>query len=188
MRRLFNNVISVIHSAIRFGLLKIFNWNGLSVKLIERFSPNIVFEINRGAKVRLGKMVRAHSGCKFKVRKNAELIIEDGVKINYNCIFVCREKIVVGAGTEFGPSVYIYDHDHDFRAEGGVKAGKFKTAPVKIGNNVWIGANTMILRGTTIGNNCVIGAGSVVSGRIPDNSVLVQKREATILPIDSAKG
>lgn len=178
MRRQFNNIISVAHSAIRFGFLKLVNGKSFSANIVERFSPNVVFEMTKGAKVKLGKMVRAHSGCKFKVRRNAELIIEDGVKINYNCIVACHEKIVVGAGTEFGPSVYLYDHDHDFRA--GLKNNKFKSAPIVIGKNCWIGANTMILRGTTIGDNCVIGAGSVVHGEIPANSIFVQKRNDAV--------
>lgn len=44
-------------------------------------------------------------------------------------------------------------------------------SPIKIGNNVFIGTNSILLPGTTIGDNCVIGAGSVVKGSIPSNSV-----------------
>lgn len=178
MRRLFNNFISVIHSAIRFGLLKLMHGKNFSTCLVERFSPNVVFEMANGAKVKLGKKVRAHSGCKFKIRRNAELVIGDEVKINYYCIFACHEKITIGAGTEFGPSVYLYDHDHDFKA--GLKKSKFKKAPIVIGKNCWIGAHTVILRGTIIGDNCVIGAGSVIRGICPSDSIVIQKREDTI--------
>lgn len=59
---------------------------------------------------------------------------------------------------------------------GGVKAMQFKTAPVEIGNNVWIAANAIILRGTKIGDNVVISAGSIVKGVVPSNTVFVQKR------------
>ena len=182
MRRQFNNIISVAHSAIRFGLLKLLNGKNFSANIVERFSPNVVFEMTRGAKAKLGKMVRAHSGCKFRIRRHGELVIGDGVKINYYCIFACHDKITVGAGTEFGPSVYLYDHDHDFRA--GLKENKYKSAPISIGKNCWIGANTVILRGTTIGDNCVIGAGSVVHGDVPDNTVFVQQRESTLKPYE----
>ena len=182
MGRQFNNVVSVIHSFGRFGLLKIMNGKNFDTHMIERFSPNVVFKVPRGAKVKIGKMVRAHSGCKIKMSKNGELVIGDNVRINYYCIFICQEKITVGSGTEFGPSVYLYDHDHDFRA--GLKKGKFKSAPITIGKNCWIGANTIILRGTTIGDNCVIGAGSVVRGVIPDNTVFVQRRTDTLIPFE----
>lgn len=91
----------------------------------------------------------------------------------------CHEKIIIEEGVEFGPNVLIYDHDHDYKTNGGIKAGKFITAPVKIGKNSWIGANTVILRGTVIGENFVIAAGSVVKGNIPDGTVFVQKRQTS---------
>lgn len=80
-----------------------------------------------------------------------------------------------------GPNVLIYDHDHDYKAEGGVFSLKYKTSPVTIGNNVWIGANCVILRGTSIGDNCVIGGGCVLKGEYPSNSVIVQKRSTEVI-------
>lgn len=57
---------------------------------------------------------------------------------------------------------------------------KFKTAPITIGNNVWIGAHALILRGTTIGDNIVVGGGTVVKGDFPANSVIIQKRTTEV--------
>ena len=181
MRRTINNLISVAFSLVKFSLMKIFNWSGFVFSPIQRFSPNVVTEFNRGSKVNLGKMVRVHSGTKIKVRNGGKLSIGANAKINYNCIIVCHNSIEIGEGTEFGPSVYLYDHDHDYRA--GLKENKFKSAPVVIGKNCWIGANTIILRGTTIGDNCVIGAGCIVHGKVPANSLFVQKRNNTIREI-----
>ena len=174
MRRLVNNIISCIYSLFRFSLLKIFHIKGLKFHFVERFSPNVVVEMGKESSLVLGKMVRVHSGSKIKVRKNAKLILENGVKINYNCIIACHKEIKVGAGTQFGPSVYLYDHDHDYRA--GLEADKFLVESIEIGKNCWIGANTVILRGTKIGDNCVVGAGCVLKGVFPANSVIVQKR------------
>ena len=56
----------------------------------------------------------------------------------------------------------------------------YKTSPVVIGDDVWIGANTVILRGTVIGRDCVVGAGSVLKGVYPAGSVIVQKRTENI--------
>jgi acetyltransferase-like isoleucine patch superfamily enzyme len=175
MRREINNAISVLHSAIRFAWMKLINGKRFHSDIIERFSPNVVFEVIKGGKVSLGRKVRVHSGCKIKVRKGAELTIGDDVKMNYNCIVVCRDRISIGEGTEFGPSVFLYDHDHDFRV--GLKENEFKNAPVIIGKRCWIGANTVVLKGSIIGDDCVIGAGSVVSGTIPNRTILIQKRE-----------
>lgn len=57
---------------------------------------------------------------------------------------------------------------------------QYKTGSVEIGNNVWIGANTVILRETKIGDNCVVGAGCVLKGDYPAGTVIVQKRETTV--------
>ncbi len=181
MRRTVNNLISVIFSMIKFSLIKVCYWKELHFYPIQRFSPNVVTEFNRNSRVCLGKMVRVHSGSKIKVRCNGELSIGNNVRINYNCILACHEKITIGPGTEFGPSVYLYDHDHDYKV--GLKEEKFNSAPIIIGKNCWIGANTVVLRGTTIGDNCVIGAGSIVKGTIPSGSLYIQKRETEVFYI-----
>ena len=179
MRRLFNNVVSVLYTMIRMFILKLIRGGDLQFAPVERFSPNVVFEMNKGAKVTLEKGVRVHSGTKIKVRKNAKLFMGADSKINYNCIIACHDSVSIGEGTEFGPSVYVYDHDHDYRA--GLKENKFLSAPVEIGKNCWIGANTVILRGTKLGDDCVVGAGCVIKGEYPAGSVIVQKRQTDVL-------
>ena len=182
MRRLVNNSISVLFSLVKFSLMKIFNWNTFLFSPVERFSPNVVTEFNRGSKVTLGKRVRVHSGCKIKVRGGANLHIGSNAKINYNCIIICHNKIDIGDGTEFGPSVYLYDHDHDYRVGFSADSNKevFVSEPIVIGKNCWIGANTVILRGTQIGDNCVVGAGCVVKGKYGAGSIIIQKRKEEV--------
>ena len=74
----------------------------------------------------------------------------------------------------------IFDHDHDYKTTGGVRANKYIEDAVSIGKNVWTGCNVVILRGTTLGDNCVVGAGAVIKGNYPDNSVIIQKREEKV--------
>ena len=52
---------------------------------------------------------------------------------------------------------------------------------MSIGDNVWIGANSVILRGSVIGSGCVIGAGSVIKGTYPPDSVIIQKRSNEVM-------
>lgn len=176
MRRQFNNLISVVCSIFRMAFYKIINRSDFHADWVERISPNVVLEFNKGSKVTLGKKIRIHSGCKIKVRRGADLVIENNVKINYYCIIACQEKIKIGEGTEFGPSVYLYDHDYKKGLSSNSDEECFKRAPIEIGRNCWIGANTVILRGTKLGDNCVVAAGSVIKGEFPENSVIVQKR------------
>ncbi len=183
MRRQVNNIISVLYSSIRMIILKLFYGKNAEVYIIQRISPNVVIELNRGGKIRFAKKVRIHSGSKIKVRKGANLSIGNNVKINYNCMIFCHDYIDIGEGCEFGPNVLLYDHDHDFRHPEGLKADKFNKAPVVIGKNCWIGANTVILRGSVLGDNCVVGAGSVIKGEYPNGSIIVQKRITDVLKV-----
>ncbi len=85
------------------------------------------------------------------------------------------DKIEIGDGTIIGVNTKIMDTDFhpvdpEARAKHDNKA--IKTKPVKIGKNVFIGCNSLILKGTVIGDNCTVGAGSVVSGEFPDNCII----------------
>lgn len=182
MRRQINNLISVGYSALRMMFFKLFHGGKFSAPIIQRISPNVVLEFNKGSNVKLGRKVRIHSGSKVKVRSNGKLEIGDNVKINYYCILACHDEIKIGEGTEFGPSVYLYDHDHDYKAGLNSVSEKesYKSAPIVIGKNCWIGANTVILRGTVLGDNCVVGAGCVLNGGYEANSLIVQKRQTTV--------
>lgn len=148
-------------------------------------SPHTEITMDYGAKLSIGKRFKMRDGAKIRVRKGAICRIGRNVSVNSNNMIACHESIIIGDNCQFSPNVQIYDHDHDFRAESGIGAMKYKTSPVKIGNNVWIGANTVILRGTEIGDNCVIGAGSVIKGTFPTNSIIVQKRTTEIKSINS---
>lgn len=71
----------------------------------------------------------------------------------------------------------MYDHDHDFRVANGKNEGKYKVSPIVIGDNVWIGANSVILRGSKIGNNSVIGAGTIIKTDIENDTIIYTKNE-----------
>lgn len=89
-----------------------------------------------------------------------------GVFLNFNCVILDVVEVSIGDGTQIGPGVQILAADHPrdpaLRAQG-LEFGR----PVRIGRNVWIGAGALILPGITIGDDAVIGAGSVVTRDIP---------------------
>ena len=87
---------------------------------------------------------------------------------NVNCIMLDVGKITIGDNVLFGPNVSIYTAGHPIHPESR-NSGYEYGIPVTIGSNVWIGGSCVILPGVSIGNNVVIGAGSVVTKDIPDN-------------------
>ncbi len=104
--------------------------------------------------------------------------LADNSFINMNCTLLDTGSIVIGENTVIGPDVKIYtaihalDGSERFWMEpDGTAAIKTQTAPVKIGSFTWIGGGSIILPGVTIGDNVVIGAGSIVTKSIPDNAI-----------------
>lgn len=91
-----------------------------------------------------------------------------GTYINVNCNFIDDGQITIGENCLFGPAVSIATVGHPVRPD---LRGYMYCDSVTIGNNCWIGANSVICPGVTIGDNTVIGAGSVVTRDIPANVV-----------------
>lgn len=81
-------------------------------------------------------------------------------------------EVIFGDNVFIGPNCGFYTAGHPLDSERR-NAGLEYTYPIRVGNDVWIGADVSVMPGVTIGNNVVIGAGSVVTKDIPDNSVAV---------------
>ena len=94
------------------------------------------------------------------------------VYANFNLTVVDDGDVFIGDYVMIGPNVTIATAGHPIQPDLRRKAIQFNQ-PVHIGNNVWIGANALILPGVTIGDNSVIGGGSVVTKDIPANVVAV---------------
>lgn len=184
MKKIISKSINLILTNIKFLLIKFRHTNKFHYEFLNFVSPFVRLEIDKGATLSIGKKVQIRRGSKIQIRSNAKLIIGKNVFMNFGCMVIGHEEIIIGDNVQFGPNVLIYDHDHDFRTKGGLRALKYKTSPVKIGENVWIGANSVILRGTVIGDNSIIGAGSVIKGNFPSNSVITQKRETNVMEYD----
>ena len=173
MRRCLCNIISVLFSAVKFGAMKVLHGKHFQYQRIQRFSPNTEVLMSENGTLHRGNRGRAHRHAKLSVFGNGTVKIGSDTALGNGVSITCMERITIGEGVQIGPDTKIYDHDHDFRVPGGVKAEKFVSAPVEIGDNTWIGCNVVILRGTTIDKNCIVAAGSVLKGNYPDNSVIV---------------
>lgn len=108
---------------------------------------------------------------------NPEIKIGNNFSMLFNCQITAINKIVIGDNVLIGSRVYITDHFHGNITKEEinippVKRSLFSKGPVVVGNNVWIGSGVAILPNVTIGDNCIIGANSVVTKSFDKNSVI----------------
>lgn len=116
----------------------------------------------------------------FFVDYGNNIYFGNNCEVNMNCTFLDDNKIIIGDNALIAPNVQIYTAFHPANAkerfgepkeDGSFEFCKTQTAPVIIGNNVWIGGGAIIMPGVTIGDNVVIGAGSVVTKDIPSDKI-----------------
>lgn len=117
-------------------------------------------------------------GINIKLGKN--------VFINVNCYFMDGATITIGNNVFIGPSCGFYTANHamDYHSR---NQGLERALPITIGDNCWFGANVTVMPGVKIGSGCVIGAGSVVTKDIPDNSLAIGVPARVIKEIDQSK-
>ena len=176
------NIFALLRGNIVCFFKMLFAKNSKFSMFIRVFS-RVNFQVNKKGSFTFGRGVAIGSGTTVTVRNGAKLVLGKMVSFNADCKVACHEKIGIGDYTIFGPNVLIYDHDHIFDAQSGVRKKEYVTSPVKIGKHCWIGGGAIILRGTVIGDNCVIGAGTVVKGEYPDGSLIVNERKTKVIEL-----
>lgn len=123
------------------------------------------------ARIRLGERVTLRRG--VVIAGNGLLAIGDGTTINEGCRISAFHDVRIGAGCLFAPCVSVLDIDHSFDTRAvPLKDQGYRTAPVVIGDEAWLGANAVVLRGVRIGRGAIVGANSVVTRDVPDYAIV----------------
>ena len=146
-------------------LLKIRYLNSCKIPWINSFKGSIDISIGKKGSLVIKRYLISNGELHVRVSDNAYISIGKNVFFNYNCSLTAKKEIIIGDNVVIANNVVIVDHDHKFDSTG-VTNG-YSVASVLINDNVWIGANSVILKGTTIGEGSIIAAGSVVNKSIP---------------------
>jgi len=164
----------LIEKNVRFAIpSRIFSGDRVFIGEYSYLDPkSIRTEIVLGNDVYISRLCRLSSGSSEDYR--GEVVIEDSVHIGQNCFIDGTGKLKIGKDSVLGPNVVILTGNHEFknptvpiRLQGGIPK------PIVIEEDVWLGANVIVLGDVTIGKGSVIGAGSVVAKDILPYSVAV---------------
>ncbi len=163
-------VIIGCKSVFTYMKYKILYGSRIQMAKINSLKGRIEIDLFSDAKCRIGNFLMTSGPFYIKCTDKAEITIGDNCFFNHNCSLTAAENIVIGNQCMFANNFVVVDHDHD-RKDGKILK-ELVSAPVKIGNNVWCGANVTILKGVTIGDGAVIAAGSVVNRDVAAYSVV----------------
>ncbi|RHB40472.1 acyltransferase [Enterocloster aldenensis] len=168
-------MISKIGTKIYSFILRLnYNLRGKSLGRRLRVEVSSKLELSKNSFVRFENGVCFRKNCVLKVRNNACLTIGENVTFNDNCNITVRYNVVIGKNTLFGPNVVIIDNDHNYKSNDWMS--DFICSEVVIEEDVWIGANCVILKGTHIGKGAIIAAGTIVRGDIQSNELVYEER------------
>ncbi len=146
--------------------------------------------INGNSEITFAGKICTERNVDIKAENGGKIYIDKSVFINSNSMITCLDCIYIGARTLIGPSVLIFDHDHDFEKDfelGVSEERHFITKPIRIEEDSWIGANVVILKGVSIGKGAVVAAGSVVTKDVEPYSVYAGCPARKIRSLDKSK-
>lgn len=174
-------LLIMIINFIRMAFLNAVHMGNVNASLVQNINPKTEIAIGGGSKLTLKHSVFTRRNVSFRV-EGGKLTIGTSF-FNQGCSITCMDNIQIGDNCLFGPNVVVVDHDHEYRYTDESRGNHYRKAPISIGNNVWIGANVTILRGTQIEDGAVIGAGCVIRGRVEKNTVVINKQDIYIKDI-----
>lgn len=166
-----NSLLGVVITKVKIFWLRI---RGYDIDFSVCLRGSNTFFQSRKNSIKVGKGSVIGLNVKLSSGFGGLIVVKNRVGIFDYTIIDIHSRLEIGENTLISPFCYITDYDHVLRDKNIpiIKQG-YKTFPIKIGKNVWLGAKVIVLKGVTIGDNTIIGAGSVVTHDIPANCVAV---------------
>jgi acetyltransferase-like isoleucine patch superfamily enzyme len=164
--------LSYARLALRWAWLKLRWGRRLQTDGLCFVGPGVTFEIGRDAVVRLGRWAWIGHGTKIRAHEGE---VEIGAKsvLGQECTISAFQSVRIGRECIVADRVMLIDFDHGVvEVERPIRAQGIYKRDVRVGHNCWIGYGACILRGATVGDNCIIGTSTVVTKDVPDNAVV----------------
>lgn len=157
-------------STIKIANWKLHNKGTSTISKSSVFGKSTKISCTSDSTVYIGKSCVISPGVSIEAFGGGYVRLANNVFINRNCQIVAKENIYIGNNCTIGPNVVIYDHDHEIGGK-----NRYKSSPIFIDENVWIGAGAIILKGVTIGKNSVVSAGAIVTHDVPNDTIYLNR-------------
>jgi acetyltransferase-like isoleucine patch superfamily enzyme len=150
----------------------------LRIGKLSRLEENVYIQTISKQGITIGDDVTICFGTQIRPSGHWGGLLGEGMRIgNHSCIGAysyigCAGFIEIGENVLIGPNIYLIAENHNFgNSDATIKEQGMSRKGIRIGNNIWIGANSKIIDGVTIGDNSIVGAGSVLTKSIPPNCI-----------------
>ena len=169
--KIYLNLLPYCRGGVKTAIYRLFR-RGVRLGRNTRIKRNTEWRLFPGCTFLSGRGLIVGKDVTLSVSNKAQLIIGENVGIGNRSQIVCHKSIKIGNGTIIAPGVMIYDHNHLYDKNTGVKQREFDDGEVVIGSHCWLGAGCIVLKDVHIGDSCIVGAGSVVTKDIPAGTVV----------------
>lgn len=164
-----NKLFLLIKSLYIYIKYKIIYKNRICLSKVNSLRGHFEVFLKKGSKLNIGDFLMCLGPLYLRCGENANIKIGKKCFFNRNCSLTAAESITIGNNCMIANNVVIIDHDH--KINGKSVSSELVSSPVQIEDNVWIGANSTILKGVHIGKGAVIAAGAVVTKDVEEYSV-----------------
>jgi len=167
--RMFN--LKYFGLVLRFAWLKLRWRDRLVTDGLAFVGPRVTLEIGKNAKVYLGRWSWLGHGTKIRAHEG-EVRIGAKTVLGQECTISSFQHVSIGRECVIADRAMFIDFDHGIvEVERPIRLQGIYKRDVRVGNNCWIGYGVCVLRGVTVGDNCVMGTYAVVTKDLPDNAV-----------------
>jgi acetyltransferase-like isoleucine patch superfamily enzyme len=156
----------------RYLVLKVRHRGRLQTDGLCFIGPGVKLEIGPRATLRIGRWAWVGHGSKLRVHEG---VVSIGAKtvLGQECTISAFQQVSIGRECILADRVMLIDFDHGVtEVDRPIRLQGIYKRDVRVGNNVWIGYGACVLRGVTVGDNCIVGANSVLTRDVPENAVV----------------
>lgn len=165
--------ISIGKNAECFGVPSLKITDGATITIGDNvvIKKGVEIRAHKSAKIKIGNNCKIDDGVRIIATNGSTVHIGNGSKIGFHSVLNGGGGIEIGNLTSLYGFVYIQSSSHNFKGDAPIKKQGFSHGRVKIGSNVLLGANVVVLPSVTIEDNCLIGANAVVTKSVKENSI-----------------